>query len=270
LNLQGKTILVTGASGGIGRILAGKLAARKSHVLLVGRDEGALSETESGIRIQGGSAQMLVADLLKPEDRQKLVDVCGQLPQGLFGLVNNAGVNHFAWLSDQSDSMLQSQLELNLLVPILLTRDLLPALQNESGSRVLNIGSTFGNIGYPGYTAYCASKFGLRGFTEALRRELADTDIHILYLAPRATDTRLNPAPVIALNKALGNAMDPPEQVAVAAEKMFIEGGPHQLFLGWPEKLFARVNQILPAMVDSALLKQLPIIRKYAKPIGQT
>jgi short-subunit dehydrogenase len=141
---------------------------------------------------------------------------------------------------------------------------LLPLLQKEQGARILNMGSTFGSIGYPGYSAYCASKFGLRGFTEALRRELSDSDIRVLYFAPRATATKLNSENVIALNKELGNAMDLPDIVAAQVEKMFISGGPHQVFWGWPEKLFARINQCIPMLVDNALQKQLPAIKKYA------
>jgi hypothetical protein len=69
---------------------------------------------------------------------------------------------------------------------------------------------------------------------------------------------------VIALNKELGNAMDLPDIVAAQVEKMFISGGPHQVFWGWPEKLFARINQCIPMLVDNALQKQLPAIKKYA------
>jgi short-subunit dehydrogenase len=160
--------------------------------------------------------------------------------------------------------MLQQQIELNLLSPILLTRALLPALKKTGNARVLNIGSTFGSIGYPGYTAYCASKFGLRGFTEALRRELADTGLCIMYLAPRATATTLNTANVVEMNKALGNGVDSADLVAEKAVAMLIDGKPATRFIGNPEGFFARLNQIIPALVDGSLRKQLSDIRHYA------
>lgn len=262
--LQGKTVLVTGASGGIGRLVAERLALHKATVLLVGREQQALSETHARIIGNGGNAEIIVADLLAPEGRELVVNTCLSLPAGLYGLVNSAGVNHFALLEDQTDNMLQTQVNLNLVVPMLLVRSLLPALGKEQGARILNIGSTFGSIGYPGYTAYCASKFGLRGFNEALRRELSGSGIRVLYFAPRATSTRLNPDNVVAMNRELGNAMDNPESVAEVAENIFINGTPDQLFFGWPEKLFARVNQLLPGIVDNALAKQLPVIKRYA------
>lgn len=262
--LQGKTVLVTGASGGIGRCIAKELALKKADLLLVGRDKNALLETQSDIEVAGGSARILVADLLQESDRALVASACLQLPTGLHGLINNAGSNHFALLDAQTDAMIQSQLSLNLLVPMLLTRSLIPALLQSPGARILNIGSTFGSIGYPGYTAYCASKFGLRGFTESLRREMADADLQVLYFAPRATRTRLNPGNVVALNDELGNVMDLPEDVAKQAVRLFIHAKPQQLFMGWPEKFFARVNQIFPSLVDGALKKQLPIIKRYA------
>lgn len=265
MKLQDRTILITGASSGIGHMIAVYLGSQKARLLLVGRDAAALKETQAGIVAAGGKADLLVADLLIQGDRQRVVDFCAGLENGLFGLINNAGCNHFALLADQTEVQLQNQLNLNLLVPMLLTRALLPSLQKQQGARILNIGSTFGSIGYPGYSPYCASKFGLRGFTEALRRELADSDIKVLYFAPRATATKLNSDNVVALNRELGNVMDPVEQVAHKIGDIFIAGGPAQVFWGWPEKLFARINQLFPSLVDSALLKQLPVIKKYAR-----
>jgi short-subunit dehydrogenase len=265
VDLSRKTILITGASGGIGRQIAEYLAPTKANLLLVGRDEISLQQVCGDIIASGGHAETIAADLLSATGRQHVLERCNALPGGLFGLINNAGCNHFALLGDQNESMLQDQIHLNLLVPMLLIRELLPVLQKEQGARIMNIGSTFGSIGYPGYSAYCASKFGLRGFTESLRRELADTDMHVLYFAPRATATSLNSSNVVALNRELGNAMDSPYIVAQQAVKFFLDANCNQLFYGWPEKLFVRINQIFPFIVDGALLKQLSIIKKYAR-----
>lgn len=265
MNLQGKTILVTGANGGIGRAIVERLARQRASLILVGRDQQALRELSATVLSLGGDALVMVADLLQPAERQRIVAVCQALPHGLYGLVNNAGGNTFGLFAEQDEAMVQQQVTLNLLVPMLLTRALLPALHKASEARLLNIGSTFGSIGYPGYAPYCAAKFGLRGFTEALRRELADTPLKVLYLAPRATTTPLNTDRVVALNRELGNAMDTPDSVADAAVQLFLAGKPHQRFLGFPEKLFARINQILPVLVDGALRKQLAVIKRHAR-----
>ena len=266
MRLDGKTVLITGASGGIGCLLAEQLAATGANLLLAGRNEEALAATATRLRATGTAhVSVITADLCDAAGRNTLTQHCLTLPQGLFGLINNAGSNHFAWLENQSEQELQQQITLNLLAPILLTRALLPALQRAPTARILNVGSTFGSIGHPGYSAYCASKFGLRGFTEALRRELADTHVQVMYVAPRATATSLNANNVVALNRELGNAMDPPTQVALEIAKVFLAGEPAQCFLGFPEKLFARINQVFPAIVDAALRKQLPVIRRFAR-----
>lgn len=262
--MNGKTVLITGASAGIGRLIAERLARRKAHILLVGRDMLALHETRAVIVAAGGSAEIVVADLLEASGREAVFAACNALPGGLYGLINNAGCSHFALLDDQTETMLQNQIQLNLLVPVLLTRALLPVLKKQREARVLNIGSTFGSIGYPGYTAYCASKFGLRGFTEALRRELADTDMRILYFAPRATATQMNSDTVVKMNHELGNKMDAADDVAMKAEAIFLAGYPNNFYMGSPENIFARINQIFPAVVGNALKKQLAVIKRYA------
>jgi len=124
-------------------------------------------------------------------------------------------------------------------------------------------GGIGGAIGYPGYAVYSATKFAVRGFTEALRRELSDTGVSVRYVAPRATRTGINTSAVERMNAELGVAMDPPELVAKAVCDM-LAGGKVEAVLGWPEKLFARVNGILPRVVDGAFRKQLPVIRRYA------
>ncbi len=265
MKLQGKTILVTGASGGIGRPIVERLAKEGASLILVGRDESALWDTQSAVVALGGRAQVVAADLLMGNGRRQVVELCNALPQGLYALVNNAGGNTFALFESQSEREISAQIELNLIMPMLLTHALVPALQKAGAGRIVNIGSTFGNIGYPGYAPYCASKAGLRAFTEALRRELADTSLKIMYLAPRATQTALNSDNVIALNKALGNAMDSPQCVAEAVTRLIIRADKNQWFLGWPETLFARLNQILPGLVDGALRKQLAVIKKFAQ-----
>jgi short-subunit dehydrogenase len=104
----------------------------------------------------------------------------------------------------------------------------------------------------------------LRGFSEALRRELADTRVRVLYFAPRATRTPMNSPAVVALNNELKVAMDDPQLVArqllgaIRTER-------DELYLGWPEKLFVKLNGLLPGMVDKSLRKQLPVIRRFAK-----
>jgi short-subunit dehydrogenase len=147
---------------------------------------------------------------------------------------------------------------------MLLTRRLLPTMQLQPSATIVNVGSIFGYLGYPGCTAYSASKFALRGFTEALRRELSDGPVRVLYFAPRATRTALNSDSLTALNDALGVAMDAPSQVADQLVRL-LRRPVRERLLGMPEKVFARINQLVPALIDSGLRKRLAVIRDYAR-----
>ena len=137
-------------------------------------------------------------------------------------------------------------------------------LKQAAGARVVNVGSTYGSIGYPGYATYCATKFALRGFSEALRRELADTHVGVLYVAPRATRTSMNSAAAEALNEALKSNVDDPHTVASAVIKAIVDDR-RDLYLGWPERFFVRLNSLLPNLVDRGLRKQLPLIRRLSQ-----
>jgi len=257
MNVRGKTVLLTGATGGIGTEIAHRLAGEGARLILVSRDQYRLDDLLA--LLHGTGHTTLAADIATREGREALlVGIQGELD----GVINNAGINGFGMLSSVDDEQLAQMFAINAMAPILLSRDLLPKLIASSGF-IVNVGSGFGSIGFPGYCAYSASKFALRGFTEALRRELADTSVTVLYFAPRATDTAMNPPEVVELNKTLGNATDPPKRVAEELMALLKKGKGSRL-IGLPERFFARLNSIFPSLVDGALEKQLPTIRQKA------
>lgn len=258
------TVLLTGAGGGIGTAIAQTLAEDGHRLVLVGRNPGRLERLKAGL---AGSDRhtTVTADLVDATHRSALVSACTALPGGVDVLVNNAGVSTFAMLSDIGDRALGAMLHTNLLAPIALTRDLLPLLHNSESAAVINIGSAFGHIGHPGFSVYSASKFGLHGFTEALRRELSDSGIAVHYLAPRAVDTELNTEAVNNLNRALGNKSDSPERVAQQVRRLLARSGSERHFIGWPERFFIKLNALFPSLVDGALGKKMPLIRQHAK-----
>jgi short-subunit dehydrogenase len=146
----------------------------------------------------------------------------------------------------------------------LLTQLVLPFLNKNSG-RIVNMSSIFGGLGYPAFSAYCASKFALRGFSEALRRELSDGSIQVACLAPRATNTALNSDAVYAMNRELGTAIDEPDVVAAQLELMLSAPRMRDCNIGWRERLFLRINNIFPGIIDNAVRTQLPVIRRHAQ-----
>ncbi len=254
-----KTILLTGASGGIGSEVAKQLSAVGATLVLVGLNEAGLQRLNQQL---GGHHHFIEADISSLEGRQSIVSFCQQLKEGIDIVINNAGVGQFSLFEDMDENQISAIININLSSTILLTQSLLPLLLTRPHAQIVNIGSILGSIGFPGSTVYCASKFGIRGFTEALRRELMDTKIAVRYFAPRATITAINTDKVVAMNNALGTKMDSAELVAIELVS-FLKADKFSMFLGWPEKLFVRINSVLPSIVDKSLIKKLPIIKRY-------
>ncbi|PCI66014.1 MAG: short chain dehydrogenase [Gammaproteobacteria bacterium] len=260
MNIKGKTILLTGASGGIGQAIAIRLHKHQAKLILVGRN---FKKLEAVNEMIGNNHQIICADLSQTDGRNKLVSYCESLTH-IDILINNAGVSHFSTFESSSDDQINQLMNINLLSPMLLTKALLPMLARPQNSIILNVGSSFGTIGYPCFTTYCASKFGLKGFSESLKRELQNKSTKVLYIAPRATDTDINSTSVNQLNKKLGNATDTVSVVADVVIKQLLNET-ERVAIGWPEKLFLKVNGLIPSIVDKAIGNQIKQIMHFAK-----
>lgn len=253
-------VLVTGGGSGIGAAIVRRLVDEGARVLITGRDATKLQSIAVEAAQQIG---VLVADLTLEADRQRVVDYARHWDGvGIDTLINNAGVSGVGFLDDLDSAQINAVLQANLVAPMSLTQALLPHLKSLPEAYIVNIGSVFGYIGYPSQSIYSASKFGLRGFSEALHRELADTHVRVRYVAPRATRTALNSDSMDELNRKLGNRVDDPDRVADIVIKSLSSSGVNTV-IGWPEGLFARVNAVFPSLVDGALIKQLPVIRQF-------
>lgn len=250
-------VLITGASGGIGYALAEALAQRGAQLLVSGRKQEVLVTLADRFpdRITAVSA-----DLTNADDRIRLIDAARIA--GCNMLINAAGSNQQGFFDSTSDSDIEQLVAINLTATLQLTRALLPQLMACSQATIITIGSTLGRLGYPGQVTYCATKFALRGFSQALRRELADTRVRVMYVAPRATRTAMNSPQTEALNAALGNTVDSPDAVALAIISA-VEKQREELQIGLPERFFTRLNTLWPGAVDRALLRQLPVIRRF-------
>jgi short-subunit dehydrogenase len=263
---KGRIIVITGASGGIGAQIALRLAEQGARLVLVAREADLLDAL--GGRLAGAGHRWLAVDFTELADLERARQLVESVTDRVDILVNGAGISTFGMYEDLAPAAIARMVAVNVTAAMVMTRMLLPALKRSPAAQIVNIGSTFGSIGYPGFTAYSATKFALRGFSQALRRELADTAIRVTYVAPRATRTPLNSAAVCELNAALGIAMDEP--AAVADKVIAAMRHPADHYLGWPEKLFVRINNLLPGLVDRNLRRQLGVVRRFGAAAAQT
>jgi short-subunit dehydrogenase len=234
-------VLLTGASGGIGRAMAQALQRAGAQVMGVGR----------GASGPAGMAWHR-ADLNEPTAAASVAQAAADWRANV--VVHASGVPGFGALASISPLQMQQVLQANLLAPMLLTQALLPQLLRQPRAQLVFVGSALGRIGLPGFSVYGASKAGLHGFAEALRRELSDTQVRVQILGPRSTRTGFNGAAVEAYNQATGTAVDTPEIVA-AALLALIESEAAESFVGFPERLGVRLNGLLGARMDGSFAK---------------
>jgi len=185
--LVGKTAVVTGASRGIGRVVATRLAAEGARVWALARSKGALDElaAEAGVEpvacdLRDDAATWLALD--------EIADRSGGVPDIV---VNSAGVFGIESCATETVNGFDAQLHVNLRAPFLVIRAVLPGMLERGSGTVVSIGSVAGRKAFPGNAAYSASKYGLRGLHEVLVEELRGTGVRATLVEPAATDTEL-------------------------------------------------------------------------------
>lgn len=258
--LNDQRIILTGATGGIGGQVAEKLLAQGARVGLVGRSGEKLAQLQK--QLGGESVVLIAADINSAEGRQKIVDQMLEAFGGYDILINTAGIMDFTAFLDQSDERIEAVFQTNVIAPMLLTKKVLPYMLEQKKGHIVNVGSTFGSIGFAWFTSYSTSKFALRGFSQALRRELAETPLKVTYVAPRAVKTALNSGAVYKMAEEVKMNMDSSEYVADQIVRSVIKQHKER-YLGFPESLFVRINAVFPGLVDMATRGQNKIASKY-------
>jgi NADP-dependent 3-hydroxy acid dehydrogenase YdfG len=189
--LSGKVVLITGASSGFGEDTARLFAKKGCKLVLAARRLDRMQKLVELVRAQGGEAIALAVDITQQADIDEMVksalDQYGQIDI----LFNNAGFGRLDWLENlDPESDIKSQVNVNLLGLIQTTRAVIPHMLARGSGQIINMSSVAGRIGAPLYTIYAATKFGVRGFTDALRREVAPFGIRVsgIYPGPAVTE----------------------------------------------------------------------------------
>lgn len=180
-----KRIVITGAGSGLGAEIAKCYGEEGNHILLIGRSQSNLQNVAEEIIKRGGKADCFLCDISYMRSIEKLVQMIVDKYEGVDYLINNAGVGCFGPLSNIKDSDIDKMIDVNVKGTIFVTKSFLPYI-NE---RIINIVSTAGLRGKVNETVYCASKFGVRGFTESLQKELEDSNIKVTGVYMGGMDT---------------------------------------------------------------------------------
>jgi 3-oxoacyl-[acyl-carrier protein] reductase len=184
VDLSGQTALVTGASRGIGRAIAVRLAACGARVAGVARTLEGLEATLKEIRDAGGEAEGFAADVASSEDVKRVVDEVEAKYQKIHVLVNNAGVTRDGLVLRMEDDAWQQVIDTNLKGTFLFCRSVGAVMMRGRYGRIVNISSVSGLMGNPGQANYSASKAGVIGFSKTIARELASRGITVNVVAP--------------------------------------------------------------------------------------
>lgn len=253
--LANSRILLTGASRGVGRELARELAKRHAHLLIVARSGETLRPLTAELVALGASSAVAHAgDVTDAEFRGKIVDQIRNSWGALDVLVNNAGVSAHGHFDDHDSAVLRQIMEVNFYAPAELTRLVLPLLAAGDDSLIVNIGSILGHRGMPYNSEYSASKFALRGWSEALRTELHGRGIDVLLVSPGTIDTEffdhlLAKTDSVPWGKQKGISPEAAARQIVRA----MELRRSEIYPNWRGRLLVAVNRWAPKLVDRVM-----------------
>lgn len=258
---QPKTVIITGASSGIGKALAEKYSEEKYNVVINGRRLDALQATQIELKKFGNEVLLIQGDVAKEEDCKVLIEETIAKFGRIDILINNAGMSMRAVFNQTDLSVIKQMMDINFWGTVFCTKFALPYLLKTKGS-VVGVSSVAGYKGLPGRTGYSASKFAMQGFLESLRIENIKTGLHVLIACPGYTASNIRNVALAADGKPQretpldeGKLMSS-EEVALAIFNA-VESREHRLVLTFQGKLLVFLNKFLPKWVDQLVYKAI-------------
>ncbi|HEY43687.1 MAG TPA: SDR family oxidoreductase [Anaerolineae bacterium] len=256
--LENHVALITGASSGIGEATARLMAQHGCHLVLAARrleHLETLAEELEGVK-RSVTVLPLQVDVTKLDQVEMVVEATLERYRKIDILFNNAGVGRLGWLEElDPESQIDRQIQTNLLGSILMTRAVLPHMQARKVGHIIQMSSVAGLIGAPTYSVYAASKFGVRGFSEALRREVAAWGIHVTVIYPGAVKTSFAQEDVMKRRTGLRSPKAivlEPEVVAKAVVDSVLRPK-RSVVLPFMMRPIVWLNQLWPNLIDWAV-----------------
>lgn len=250
LVLNEKVVIITGASSGIGRALAFAFARRAARIVLVARREDRLEAVRREIEPYTSDVLVVPTDISDDHQLQNMVNRTLETFGRIDIVVNSAGGLEGGPLQDQDPGRIDRIMRVNLWSAVRLTQLVLPHMLANNSGYILNIGSGLGRTAMPAFAPYVASKYGLSGFSDALRRELDGTGIHLTLVLPTWTHTELLSQEAEDIVRRYGFRLDDPDDVAERAVLALVHGD-HEVILGGAlEKIGILTERYIPFLVN--------------------
>ncbi len=253
INSRPAVMLISGASSGIGAATARLFGKEGYNLILAARRLDKLQEVSQDIKNSGGNAISVKTDLTRQEDIENLVKITFSQYGYLDILFNNAGFGRIDWLENlapQEDII--AQLDVNLTGLILLCRAVLPYMIQRKKGHIINMSSIAGILAAPTYSIYAASKYGVRGFSNALRREVGIYNIQVSVLYPGGVSTEFGRKARIRRKTGVttpGRLKLTPEEVAEAVSKL-VRKPRRNLIIPWQMNYIVLISMLAPWLVD--------------------
>ncbi len=254
--ISGKSILITGASSGIGWHLAIQLAAAGASVVLCARRKDKIDELSEQIRAAGGTAVAFAGDVADEQYRQQLIQRCEQEFGGLDALINNAGIGAMGRFDQATPGRMRQIFEVNFFALAELVRISLPMLKRGSDPIIVNISSVLGHRGAPLKSEYCASKFAVHGFSDSIRAELAADGVEVLLVSPSTTDSEFFDASIEdQTNKdwKKRGAMSP--EIVAAKTIRAMRKRRHEIILTFGGRILVWFDRLIPGLANRLMAK---------------
>lgn len=257
--MQEKTVIITGASSGIGRALAFEFGRKGSRLILTARNLSRLEETSQSLQKENIEHRILAADVSKLEDNQKMIDFTMQAYGSIDVLINNAGISMRALFEEVELDVIKKVMDINFYGTLYATKLALPHIIKTQGS-IVGVSSIAGYRGLPGRTGYSSSKFAMQGFLESLRTELLPKKVHVLVACPGFTQSNIRKVALTQDGSSQGESprkeekMMSSEEVAARIYRAVLNRK-RDLVMTRQGKLAVWMNKFFPGWMDHQVYK---------------
>ena len=255
-NLAGRRVILTGASSGIGKYLALELAKNGCSLVVNSRRRDRLQELAHQIAEMGARPIIVAGDVSDEEVRQRIVASAIENLDGVDILINCAGIGAVGPFSQAEPGRLRKIFEVNFFAVVELIRISLPTLKNGTTPLIVNVGSVLGHRAVPNKSEYCASKFALHGFSDALRAELAADGIDVLLVSPSTTDSEFFDS-LIEGKTAVDHKGKRPMSPELVARKIIraMQTGKHEIILSCGGRSLVWLDRLFPTLTNRLIAR---------------